>query len=179
VIVRFVGCGRFRVNIFAIARPASSRRRLSLCATAAVVVIAANLVAFRDLNVTDATAARLRRHQTATSAQVRTRDGQLVATVTAVNATAASLSTRNEERDRARQSLAVTVARLVAERVDLGAAFGRLAAQSAQITTLTTCLQGVSQAMNGLSVGDTARGVQALHAVEGPCRRAATVGAGG
>ena len=99
MIVRFVGCGRFRVNIFAIARPASSRRRLSLCVTAAVVVVAANVAAFRDLNATHATAARLRRHQAATLAQVRTRDGQLVATVTDVNATAASLSTRNEERD--------------------------------------------------------------------------------
>jgi hypothetical protein len=173
--VRVVGRGRVRVDVFA--RRASSRRRRSLLAAIAFVVVVVNLVVVRDLVSTHAQAARLRRDQTFTLKHVSTDQGDLATAVSNVDATATALAGRTDDRDRQRASVTSRASELAAARVNLGAAVGHLAQQVGQITTLTTCLQGVSSAMNGLSVGDGAHGLGALHAVEEPCHRAATFGA--
>jgi hypothetical protein len=173
--VRVVGRGRVRVDVFA--RRASSRRRWSLLAVIGLVVVIVNVVVVHDLVSTHAHAARLRHDQTFTATQVRTHQEGLATALSNVDATAAALAGRTDERDQQRASVASKAMELGAARVDLGAAVAHLAQQVGQITILTTCLQGVSSAMNGLSVGDGAHGLGALRAVEEPCHRAATFGA--
>lgn len=157
---------------------ANTRVRIVGVVAAVVVVVGANVVAGRDLAAMHTAAARTRRGQTATATRLRTRRAHLAAAISDVEATGVALVARSGERDRLRASVGLTVSALAAVRHDLGAAFARLVAQSDQITVLTTCLQGVSQAMNGLAVGDGADGLGALRAVAGACQRATSVGAG-
>ncbi|MBV8952208.1 MAG: hypothetical protein JOZ99_15120 [Actinobacteria bacterium] len=147
--------------------------------TAAVLVLAANAYAVLDLVATHAQTSRLH-HDTLAAEQQIAADGQRVASEnTGVGAAAQQLAARTDDRDRMRAQVVSASADVSAARVDLGAAFGRLALQVGEITTLSTCMQSVSQAMNGLSVGDTTRGLDALHSVQTSCDTAASIGSGG
>lgn len=174
-----MGSGRVRVHLSRPAGRLSTRVRKPLFAIALVALVGMNVVAFHDLFSTNADASRMRRQQTVTALETRLHREQLGTIGSDADATAASLATRTDERDQLRASVGSAVAQLAAARVDLGAAAAHLATQVGQVTTLTTCLQGVSSAMNGLSVGDAARGLGALRAVEDPCSRAAATGTGG
>ncbi len=174
-----VGGGRVRVDLPRFAGPSPSRARVSLFLVALVGLLGFNVVALDDLLATRADASRMQRQQTVSARETRVDQAKLATVASDADITAAGLAARTDERERLRASVGSAVAQLAAARVDLGAAAAHLATQVGQVTTLTTCLEGVSSAMNGLSVGDGARGLGALRAVEEPCNRAATIGAGG
>jgi hypothetical protein len=183
-----VGRGRFiagrpgkaiRVDLFERSRRRGPRRgRSALVIAAALVVVLVNVVAVRDLVSTHRDTAHVRRAQVDAVRKTASHQGQTTSVAESVDATGAELGVRAAERDQLRASVGSTISELGAARDDLGAAIGRVAMQVGQITTLTTCLQGVSKAMNGLSVGDGARGLGALRAVAGPCQTSATIGTG-
>ncbi len=174
-----MGRGRVRVDLVAVARRGRTRRRRRLLVATAAALLLVNGIAVRDLLVTNGHTRQLQHDELTAVDRKAARQRRATAETATLQATDAQLDTRTNERNRARTQVSSTAAEVSATRVDLGAVVARLALQVGQMTTLTTCMQGVSSAMNGLSVGDSTRGLGALHAVEGPCRDAATIGAGG
>jgi hypothetical protein len=158
--------------------PVRKRRRTALVVLAGVVLVAVNVFAVRDLVSTRAASADVRDEQSRTRDATARRESDVATAGSRLDATTAQLAVRTADRDRTRAAGKAAVSKLSAARADLGVQAGRVAMQVGQITTLTECLQGVSRAMNGLSVGDDARGLAALHDVDVACQRAATIGTG-
>jgi chromosome segregation ATPase len=71
------------------------------------------------------------------------------------------------------KALATDTAQLEAVQAALGHAQDNVTLQGSAISTLQSCLSGVEQALNALSVGDQSSAIAALRAVSADCQMAA------
>jgi septal ring factor EnvC (AmiA/AmiB activator) len=74
--------------------------------------------------------------------------------------------------NRSQTALNIDFAQLLQTQVALRKSEGTVASQSASISTLQTCLQGITGALNALSVGDQHTAIAALDAVSSSCQSA-------
>ena len=114
-----------------------------------------------------------RRALISTQRTLQTKVTDLTSTLAKLDAVTKSLSSRTSERDSLAGAL--QTARLYAANVaaELAAAQGSVTAQSGFIQKETTCLQGVQQAVNQISVGDRDGAIASLRAVSDACQAAA------
>ena len=121
------------------------------------------------LAVTDAHTRTALRRSNATLAEVRTHTHQVLVRLAT---TRLELAVDRTTQSAAQAALAEVDVQLTSTDSQLSATNSQLTQETAYVDELNSCLSGVEQALNAISVGDTPHAVAALDAVHTVCRQA-------
>ncbi len=157
-------------------RRAGSRHRLRVGLPVVLLVLASVGVgwwAVRSTDASRASAERADRHRAVTRRDTRALEATRVATAQTITELEATRVARTSERDAIAAALYGVTVRLNEVRDALDREASGLQALETRVGALGNCLQGVSDALNALAVGDNRTALTRLRAVGSDCDAAA------
>ena len=115
---------------------------------------------------------RLRAEDAAASGRLAAERSAVLHTLADLRATEAHLTAVTARRDKVAATLGLESALLRGTEADLSGEQSTIASQGADISELSSCLDGVQEALNAISLGDDTRGIASLEAVAPACHAA-------